>query len=177
MDNESTGTSLREWLASHGATDAQLKSKVVSLIEDAVADSEVGADATVRGMVDGLQDRVRDLEDKIAAGGTQLGGYERRLRAGKVDVSNVELRLQRLRETIDTMDTNLTQNVLEDKSKKEAIVAFAKVLSAVRDTFGADAMSEAVICKAIEAASYGMWRSLAEPPNKEQDRSRAYRVM
>ena len=48
----------------------------------------------------------------------------------------------------------------DDPKLNDALNFYCAMLSAVKDVFGGDKMTEAVIVQAVEAASYGVWRSI-----------------
>ena len=80
----------------------------------------------------------------------------------------------------DSVETKLYRKSLEDEASKlgrayvkdehirDGIAAYKEMLHVTRDVFGDDAMTDDVICKAIEAASYGMWRSIMGPKFDER---------
>jgi hypothetical protein len=52
------------------------------------------------------------------------------------------------------------QKVVEDPRTKDAILAYQQMLTITQSIFGEENMTEAVMVKAIEAGSYGFWRSV-----------------
>ncbi len=51
-------------------------------------------------------------------------------------------------------------NAISNPVINDSLNAFAQMLRIVHDEFGDEAMTEQVICTAINAASYGYWRSV-----------------
>lgn len=67
------------------------------------------------------------------------------------------------RKALEEEASKLGRSYIQDEHTRNGIAAYREVLHATRDVFGDEAMTEAVICKAIEAGSYGMWRSVMGP--------------
>ena len=126
---------IREWLAEQGATPQQVNSKVVDMIVLGILNGEVGASETVREEVDALTKRVERADAK--ADGLCRG------------ISRVEERYGKVAELLEEAEAGAGGMTIADES--------------VIDVFGYEHMSEAVMCSAIEAASYGMWRAVMGP--------------
>lgn len=60
---------------------------------------------------------------------------------------------------LEAMVRSAREFVITDDDTLNGLHAYEQMLSATVMTFGLDHMTEAVMCKAIEAASYGMWRN------------------
>lgn len=140
---------IREWLAEQGATPQQVNSKVVDMIVLGILNGEVGASATVREEVDALTKRVERADAK--ADGLCRG------------ISRVEERYGKVAKLLEEAEAGVGGMTIADESVKDGVVAFRCVLESVLDVFGYGNMSEAVMCSAIEAASYGMWRAVMGP--------------
>ena len=70
---------------------------------------------------------------------------------------------------------------ITDERIIDGVNAFAEILQIGVDTFGMGNMTEAVICKLIEAGSYGYWRSVMGPKfdsyESDKKQSRKQRVI
>lgn len=103
-----------------------------------------------------------------AAGGDEISEIEtieEKADTAKHFISGLEDRTNRVFKQIKQMQTTLDAqtDVINDKPTRNGLAAYRTMLEATRDVFGESQMTEAVICKAIEAASYGMWRSVMGP--------------
>ena len=152
--------SLKERLVELGATEAQLKSKVVTLMEDSMIDDEALRSETVRKELAELHRQTKDA-------GSQTEKYRRSLYLAQKEMSD-------LRKNIQAANTFAIDSVISNESVKDGVIAYKRMLESTRDVFGADAMTEEVVCKAIEAASYGMWRSVMGPKSGS-DQNRGWR--
>lgn len=140
---------IREWLAEQGATPQQVNSKVVDMIVTGIVSGEVGVSATVREEVDKLTEKVERADAKAD-----------RLCRG---ISRVEERYGKVAELLKEAEAGAESMVIQDVAVKDGVVAFRRVLESVSEVFGYEKLSDAVICSAIEAASYGMWRAVMGP--------------
>lgn len=140
---------LRQFLIDNGASASQLNAAVVSMIEDAMFDETVTSSATAREMVKKLQTDVRNAEFDA--------------KRAKREVDELRKTIDSYEETIHLAEKAIEGGVIEDRSIVDGVVAFTEMLKAVKNVFGQEAMSDEVICKAIEAGSYGMWRSVMGP--------------
>ena len=61
---------------------------------------------------------------------------------------------------MDRFDEAMKEYGINDRSTKDAVMAFANVLRIVKDIFGEERMSENVMQQAIEAGSYIGYRSI-----------------
>lgn len=150
---------MKAWLSEHGATEAQVNSKVVDMIERAMLDGEVSVSETAAEQmiafgkyVDDALKAVRDAEMKTNLVSKAIDDAARRAR----DVQDL----------LDQAEVAVDQVSIGDPAITDGLVAFERMLVAVRDTFGQPAMTDAVICAAIEAGSYGMWRSVMGPKHE-----------
>ena len=130
---------LRSKLRELGANEQQLNSKIVDMIENSWFDDEVMKSATAK-------EQMADL--------TKRGGILQR----KIDT--LERRTTEYENNLKLANQSISQHVITDKSTIDGILAYENMLKATVDVFGPEKMTEEVICKAIESASYGMWRSI-----------------
>ena len=61
---------------------------------------------------------------------------------------------------MDRFDEAMKEYGINDRSTKDAVMAFANVLRIVKDIFGEERMSENIMLQAIEAGSYIGYRTI-----------------
>ena len=148
------GEGLRKALLSLGANEQMLGSKTYTILEDAVTNNVISDSETARQAIEAIEKRVRNTSEDIR----KLSNENARM---KYDYESIEKKLEQA-------EISVEQHVIRDPTVIDGIVAYRKTLESTRDVFGDENMSEAVICKAIEAASYGMWRSIMGPKFDER---------
>ena len=148
------GMSVEDYLAEHGCTRQQIASKTVELIIDGMEKDEITSNETVRKSLNSLAARagrisskVDELSDKCSHTAELLGQFE----------------------------ASVSEKAISDPAIMDGINAFARIIESVRDTFGEDKMTEPVICAAIEAGSYGCWRSIMGPKTEGEAKRRSSR--
>jgi hypothetical protein len=70
---------------------------------------------------------------------------------------------------LDVLSEGTNVRYIDDRDIRNAVAAFNTTLNITKDIFGEDKMTEAVICKAIEAGSYIAYRAImgeASTPGK-----------
>lgn len=70
---------------------------------------------------------------------------------------------------LDVLSEGTNVRYIDDRDIRNAVAAFNSTLNITKDIFGEDKMTEAVICKAIEAGSYIAYRAImgdASTPGK-----------
>lgn len=150
---------MKEYLREHGATDAQVNCKAVDMLEKAMLDGEVSVSGTAA-------EAIRDLGERIDSAYGVAGRAERKSEFVSGMVDEIDRRVRDLRDLLDQAEVAVDQVSIGDPAITDGLVAFERMLVAVRDTFGQPAMTDAVICAAIEAGSYGMWRSIMGPKHE-----------
>lgn len=175
----------KEMLA-HGATEAQLNSKTFGKVEDIL----------IQGVEDAEGVHLEAGRSVINRYIVELNRAETRARLA---IDNLNKALSDVREKSNDMRDELQEAqalISEDMLKKmrfieafysdalpsspterEAIKLFRLVLQSVKDIYGDDVIHTDVVCSAIEAASYGMWRSIMGPKEKERDSRFSGRVI
>lgn len=142
------GSAIRNYLLKNGCTTAQADSKAARLLRDALVDGKVSASATTHEAMKQLQSDMLDVDRSVSSAKKQT------------DAINDELRL------LDERLANEKAKVITDPVLMDGLNAFARILRTVKEEFGDDKMSENVIVAAIEAGSYGYWRSVMGPKQK-----------
>lgn len=148
-DELKTEAGMREWMLEHGANLQQVNSKTMEMIVDAMADESVTSYATVREDVRRLKEVANSARGKAEA-------------AEHVAVS-LRGEMSEFRKEVEAAGIELSQQHISDRTIIDGLLAYRQILDDTMDVFGVDSMTEEVICKAIEAASYGMWRSVMGP--------------
>lgn len=159
---------LVEWLLDAGATPAQTGSKVVAMIADGLAEGEVSGPATARERMDAIEQGLKQAED-------YYNWLDNRCRALGSKTDEISKRWDAIDAKLSEADLAAGQHVITDEATKNAVVAYRAILA---DTFELldgqsvirEAVTDAVLCKAIEAASYGCWRSIMGSKHREDGR-------
>ena len=149
---------IREWLESEGATPTQINSKTVDMLVQGMTDEEISTDATVR-------EEISRLERKINQADAKADTLSRGVRS-------VDERYSRVKELLEQTEKATSERTISDPAILDSINAFARMLESVHDTFGEEKMTESVICAAIEAGSYGYWRSIMGPKTEGEAKRR-----
>jgi hypothetical protein len=71
--------------------------------------------------------------------------------------------MSEFRKELEAAGIELSQQHISDRTIIDGLLAYRQMLDDTIEVFGSCSMTEEVICKAIEAASYGMWRSVMGP--------------
>lgn len=68
----------------------------------------------------------------------------------------------------------VTTTAISNPAIQDGVNAFTQILKAVRDTFGEENMTEAVMCSAIAEGGYAFWRSVmgGKYPDEQEQRKR-----
>ena len=142
---------LKEILKEQGANDQQINSKVVELCENAIA--EMGQEEISSVALK----RIQELANKY---GREVERYS--LASNHADRYLSELsEAMREAEQIKAGIVNETRKleIIPTDETKQAIYLFRNVLYITKEIFGEDISSE-TMQTAIQAGSYGMWRSI-----------------
>lgn len=150
---------MKAWLREKGATEAQVNSKTVDLIERAMLDGEVSVSETAAEQIRILGKRVDAAAEVVRIAELKADGVTREL-------EEFDRRARDVLDLLNQAEVAADQVSIGDPAITDGLVAFERMLVAVRDTFGQPAMTDAVICAAIEAGSYGMWRSIMGPKHE-----------
>lgn len=159
---------LAEWLLEQGATPVQTGSKVVAMIADGLAEGEVSGPATARERMDAIEQGLQKAKD-------YADWLDSRCKALGSKTDEISKRWDAIDAKLSEADLEASQYVITDEATKNAVVAYRAILA---DTFELldgqsairEAVTDAVLCKAIEAASYGCWRSIMGGKHREDGR-------
>lgn len=153
---------LIEWLHKKGATQSQLDSKVVEMIVQGMTDEEITTSDTAKEAINELKSKVNQAEKKIDNFARGIG--------------RIEDRYIKVQELLDTYEAGTKEKVITDESIINSINAFGRMLEMVKEVFGEEHMTDAVICAAITEAGYGVWRSIMGPKTEGEAKRRFERA-
>lgn len=143
---EFQGKELRKFLEDYGLSKVQMGATAVGVIERGMLDSEISTSATALAAIKKMNNNVQQTQQRVS-------NMDIDIRAMKSDC-------EQLHAMLDNAKTNARQDIINDPKSIDAVNVFTRVLQSAVDVLGDDKMTEAVCCKAIEAASYGAWRSI-----------------
>lgn len=144
---------LKEAMAAKGANDAMLSSKTLKMAEAIIAEDAGIVSETANEYAKNLQAEMREHCNAVAELRRSLTYMNDRIIRMKSDVASIT-------DAVDNFVEANKQKVVEDPRTKDAILAYQQMLTITQSIFGEENMTEAVIVKAIEAGSYGFWRSV-----------------
>lgn len=162
--------SLRDVLAERGANEVQLKSKVFEMIEQALTDGAVSEYETCKDLVNRLDMRVNEAYSAVSKVNQTVS------RVGS-NMAHVDEYYRQTMARLQEIDVAASQQVITDEKAKNALLVYRGVLEMTADVFGKERMTDAVMCGAIEAGSYAMWRTVmgGKFPECEQSQERPRR--
>ena len=147
---------IRRWLIENGAKPSQYNSVTVDWLEQAMTDEEVSVSATAEEHIISLQQRVDKADAKTDSISKKL--------------ENIESRYKHTTELLELTERSMKDKTISNAAIINGVNAFGRMLESVRDIFGEESMTESVICAAINAASYGYWRSIMGPKSSNEAR-------
>ena len=164
---------IREYLKSIGATEAELSAKVVGRMESRMlfdTDMQKFAPDTVMQIVKMAVDELRDagrISSKIEVGVLNANAAASRLENA---IRQSEMQLKDLeRQTAGIKDAKI-----ENRETRDAVMAYTATLRATREIFGEAAMTPEVMAETIKAGSYIAWRGIMGPKEPETMPKRRY---
>ena len=138
LDRESANRLVDDYLRSHGCTSTN--TNAARVIKEGLETGEL-----IDALANDVQTQSLETAEKaLAAAKKTLQITENTRRMASLQASN---------------------ELISDRKIAESVLVYRKVLEATADVFGVENMqkSESAMCKAIEAASYGLWRSIMGP--------------
>lgn len=163
-----SGKTLKQFLSEHGATAQQLESRAVKILEDAAMNEEVSRSETVRETVENLERRVSSASSTA---------YHSKQIAEAVD-ARIETIRKKVAEIEGGVKKQVASTCISSRDVLDGLIAYERMLQVTVEVFGTQGrdLSDEVICKAIDAASYGMWRSVMGPKSLETDNRARKRI-
>lgn len=135
-------------------SDQQKLTKVYAALHDAALGSEIDSVKTAEAECDKLDSRYTEL-------GRQSFNMHETIDKLDGELAVIERKLQRTQREIKNQS-----DFIDDKVTRNGIMAYKEILKATVDVFGAENMTETVICQAIVEAGYGAWRSMMGPKDE-----------
>ena len=154
---------IREYLKSLGATDAELQAKVIGRMENAMlfdADlAQFKPDTVLKAI-------------EIASNALSTANQVARQNINRaVEVSELlESASKKARNELDDLHqqiAGLKDAKISSPETKDAVMAYAATLNATKEIFGSESMTPDVIIAAISAGSYMAWRSIMGPKDND----------
>lgn len=146
-----TSTILKEKLLKQGANDQQLNSKIVRLCENAIAEmSQQEINAIT----------LQQIQDLIINFETMKTHYQITMNGAENIFGRLNAAMKKAESIKDGIinETNKIE-IIPTEETKQAIYLFKSVLQTTKEVFGDDISNE-TMQMAIQAGSYGMWRSI-----------------
>lgn len=162
---------LRDELEGMGATPTQLKARVVEMAEQVIAEGAVDGLAQARGEVEMLERKVENVSKRmitVTSAANRASEEGERLRKNINEAHRVMTQLKNATEDYADAAARLT---LTDETLVQSVYMYREILNTTEDVVG-DQMTERIWIKAIEAASYGMWRAIMGPKFEEKEERR-----
>lgn len=144
---------LREAMEKRGASSMQINSKTTELIEQILAEDAGIVPGTVVEYAKRLEKGVRDAQNTVSNCKFEM---ERMKNNAELIARDVETAKQDVSKAVE----KYKQNVIEDRSMKDALVMYTHMLQITKDVFGDENLTENVMMQAIEAGSYAIWRGI-----------------
>ena len=128
------------------------------MLEEAWMKEEIAKSETAQAAIERIANEAHRIDSKIDGVSRSIGV--------------IESRYNRVQSLLGEFEASIKSRIITDESITNGVNAFTLILESVRDVFGEENMTEAVICKAIEAGSYGYWRSIMGPKNPESNQDK-----
>ena len=144
---------LKERMIEMGASDAQINSKTLAMIESIIAEDAGVVSETANEYAKRLLAELKEVRTEYTQLNANLKSMDDKLGVMKSDVAEVYSAVDNF------VDAN-KQKIVEDPRTKDAILAYQQMLTITQSIFGEENMTEAVMVKTIEAGSYCFWRSV-----------------
>ena len=130
---------LRMELKRYGLTDQQLNSKAVSCMEDIIIKKN---DAVDQMAFDKLNEQIKKSADILARS-------EAMMKRADNAINEYAKYAESLKEC-----------AITNPNTRDALNLYTAILSTTKDIFGEEKLTEAVMVKLLETASYGIWRTI-----------------
>lgn len=144
-----------------GASNAQLESKTVQMVVQALSEDQSIIPDTAMMEINNLIKAVDRADGRLARAEEKMAST----------LSSAEYKTQLMQNAAEKAArdferaTEQKESVILDKDLQEAVKAYKAVLQATKEVFGERAGSPDVIIAAIQAGSYTAWRGIMGPKN------------
>lgn len=144
---------IKQRLIEKGLTPQQAGAKAVEVMQELIAEDSGCIDNITAGYLRKVNDMCQENEKQVKLANSNFASINNQM---------IEM-FRELRETKDVVEkweAGERSKIVNDEKLVDALNLYRAMLSDTKQVFGDDKMTEAVIIQAIEAASYGMWRSI-----------------
>ena len=148
---------LTKQMVAEGKTASQIKQVVESKTVERVADACAEHEGLIPAMA---EESAKRLEAKLWQLDRQIRDVDHRL---KGMIQNI----QKVNETVDSYVDDGKNRIIEDQKMKDGLILYHHMLTVTKEVFGEENMTVEVMQKAIEAASYGLWRGIMGSKNEQ----------
>lgn len=154
---------LRSELKRYGLTDQQMNVKAVSCMEDIILKK---SDAVDQMAFDRLNEEVKKSADMLKKLEYTLAKNQEIMNCADNAVNEYAKYAESLKEC-----------AITNPNTRDALNLYTAILTTTKDIFGEEKLTEQVMIKLLETASYGIWRSIMGSKNGDDgnsDKSSAY---
>jgi len=137
---------LRTELKRYGLTDQQLNSKAVSCMEDIIIKKNDAVD----------QMAFERLNEEVKKSADMLKKIEYMVAKNQEIMNCADNAVNEYKKYADSLKNQAILN----PNTRDALNLYTAILSTTKDIFGEENLTEQVMIKLLETASYGMWRSI-----------------
>lgn len=144
---------IKQRLIEKGLTPQQAGAKAVEVMQELIAEDSGCIDNITAGYLKKVNDMCQKNEKQAI-----LANYD--FEYIKKQMIEMFRELKETRYAVENWESGERSKIVNDEKLVDALNLYRAMLSDTKQVFGDDKMTEAVIIHAIEAASYGMWRSI-----------------
>lgn len=144
---------IKQRLIEKGLTPQQAGAKAVEVMQELIAEDSGCIDNITAGYLRKVNDMCQKNEKQAKLANNDFDYIKKQM---------IEM-FRELRETryaVENWESGERSKIVNDERLVDALNLYRAMLSDTKQVFGDDKMTEAVIIQAIEAAFYGMWRSI-----------------
>ena len=154
---------IREYLTSLGAKDAELSAKVVSRMEKAMLfDTDI-----TQFKLDTAVSVINNATSALYSASHETDSTINRAKTEQINLEGVIRRAQSEIADLKTQTAGIRDAKINNSDTRDAVMAYAATLNATREIFGADNITPEVMVAAINAGSYIAWRGIMGPKDNE----------
>lgn len=154
---------IRTMLKRMGATESQLNSKTMEMVEEAIANDAVDGLATADERVKSLMTRIGRAEASLDE---NINLATRKATTLNNSVSKAEAACHEVDRRIAQLGVAADSVTVSDQSVMDAVNAYTLMLTRSKEILGPEGMTEEVTKQIVETAGYVMYRTVMGP--KEQ---------
>lgn len=144
---------IKQRLIEKGLTPQQAGAKAVEVMQELIAEDSGCIDNITAGYLKKVNDMCKKNEKQANLANNDFTYI-------KNQMIEMYKELRETRYAVENLEAGERSKIVNDEKLVDALNLYRAMLSDTKQVFGDDKMTEAVIIQAIEAASYGMWRSI-----------------